>query len=260
MTSPDQQGQPLEDHQSHQEGQQPTGRSSWSRYQSRSPGSRQRGVRLWTVLSVVALVALGGVLLSLTIGGTNQTAANASSGSSTSAGTTNTAVVGSNVPRGTGTAKGNVISAAKLAENGGALSLPTGNQAQVTSWQSGAGGHDLTAVSSQLGDALQAGGVRQYVSMKYACTQLAGSVTTAQAAPAIPDVVMQTLYAKALGELAKGAADCRAAISAKPDGDESDQAHVDTTTLNQSVSELSIAATDLFRSTAEIEIASRQNK
>ena len=85
------------------------------------------------------------------------------------------------------------------------------------------------------------------------------SVATAQAGPQIPDTAMQKLYAKALTELAKGAADCRTAISLKSSGDETVQAHVDTTMLHQATSELSAGATDVFRSTAEIEIISRQH-
>ena len=154
--------------------------------------------------------------------------------------------------------KGKVISAAKLAEDGGALSLPTSMQSRVASWQSGPGGRDLTAVSSRLGQALQASGIRQYTSMKSACTQLASSVATAEAGPQIPDAAMQNLYAKALAELAKGAADCRTAISVASTGDETTQAHVDTTMLHQATSELSAGATDVFRATAEIQIVSRQ--
>ena len=132
-------------------------------------------------------------------------------------------------------------------------------KSELINWQSGSGGRHLTAVSSGLGDALQAAGIRQYAPMKHACAQLAGSVATAEAGPQIPDAAMQKLYTKALTELAKGAADCQTAISSKPSGDETVAAHVDTTMLHQSMSELSAGATDIFRSTAEIEILSRQH-
>ena len=131
-------------------------------------------------------------------------------------------------------------------------------QGRVASWQSGSGGRDLTAVSSGLGQTLQASGVRQYSSMRFACTQLASSVATAKAGPQIPDAAMQILYAKALDELAKGASDCRTAISVRPDGDETTEAHVDTAMLHLATSAVSAGATDVFRSTAEIQIASRQ--
>ena len=129
---------------------------------------------------------------------------------------------------------------------------------ELINWQSGSGGKYLTAVSSGLGDALQAAGIRQYAPMKHACAQLAGSVASAEAGPQIPDAAMQMLYAKALAELAKGAADCQMAISSTPSGGESVAAHVDPALLHQSVSELSVGAKDVFRSTAEIAILSRQ--
>jgi hypothetical protein len=132
-------------------------------------------------------------------------------------------------------------------------------QGSVTSWHSGAGGRELTAVSSWLGQALQATGVKQYSSAKYSCTQLASNVVTAQAGPAIPDSAMQALYSKALTELAKGAAGCRSAISSKPSGDETASTSVDTAMFHQALSELSVGATDIFRATAEIQILSRQH-
>jgi hypothetical protein len=129
----------------------------------------------------------------------------------------------------------------------------------VARWQSGAGGRDLTVVSNRLGQALQAGGIKQYSSMRYACSQLASSVATAAAGPSIPDAAMQELYAKALTSLAKGAADCRTAISVKATGDETTEANVDTAKLHQSTSELSAGATGVFRATAEIQIIARQH-
>ncbi len=131
-------------------------------------------------------------------------------------------------------------------------------QGSVASWQSGPGGRDLTAVSNRLGQALQASGIRQYSPMKDACAQLASSVAAAKAGPQIPQAAMQNLYTQALTELAKGAADCQQAISIAPTGDETIQAHVDTATLRKATSEISAGATDVFRATAEIQIASRQ--
>jgi hypothetical protein len=153
--------------------------------------------------------------------------------------------------------KGNVISAAKVAENGGALILPTTMRSRAVIWHSGQGGIDLAAVSNAFGAALQAAGIRQYPSVRYACTQLARSVATAESGPQIPDSAMQKLYAQSLAELAKGAADCQTAISVKPAGDESLQTHLDATMLRVAISELAAGARDVFRSTAEIEIVSR---
>jgi hypothetical protein len=69
---------------------------------------------------------------------------------------------------------------------------------------------------------------------------------------------MQNLYAQALTELAKGATGCQQAISIAPTGDETIQAHVDSAGLHQATAEISAGATEVFRSTAEIQIASRQ--
>lgn len=255
VTSPDQQGKPSRDK------REPL--DDTRQLAGRSRRSRHRRARLWIGLSVIAVVGLAGALISVAVGGTHQDASSGSSLPGATSGTTNSAPgttnsTGGTVPKGTSTAKGKVISAAKLAENGGAISLPTSMQSQVASWQSGPGGRDLAAVSSKLGAALQAGGIRQYAQMKYACGQLASSVATAEAGPQIPDAAMQKLYTKALTELTKGAADCQTAISVKPQ-DESVETHVDAAMLNLSTSELSAGATDVFRSTAEIEIISRQH-
>ena len=130
----------------------------------------------------------------------------------------------------------------------------------VARWQSGAGGRDLIVVSNRLGQALQAGGIKQYSSMRYACSQLASGVATAAAGPQIPDAAMQELYAKALTELGEGRGrlpdgDFRQSHS----GDETIEANVDTAKLHQSTSELSAGATDVFRATAEIQIIARQH-
>lgn len=259
MTSQNQPGPP-DNHNRPEETQPFAGRPPRSRAKSRSPRSRFKIGRLWIGLSVIAVLGLSAALITYATGGPKQAA---SSGSSASGGTAPGAAgsTGGGTAPGGGTskAKGKVISAAKLAEKGGALSVPTSMQSRIASWQSGPGGRDLTAVSSRLGNALQAAGVKQYASMRYTCTQLAGNVVTAGAGPQIPDTAMQSLYTKALTELAKGAADCRTAISVKPSGDESTQANVATAMLHQSISELSAGATDIFRATAEIEIISRQH-
>lgn len=264
MTSQDESGKsPQDNHDPLEETQQLSDTSSRSRY--------KRG-RLWIGLSAVVLAGIVAASLYIAIGGTHQTAASqtaasqatasqaATNGSATRGASPGTAEPGASAtpPKGTSTTKGKVISAAKLAEEGGALSLPANMQGSVASWQSGPGGRDLTAVSSRLGQALQASGIRQYSPMKEACAQLASSVAAAKAGPQIPQAAMQNLYAQALTELAKGAADCQQAISIAPTGDETIQAHVDTARLHQATSEISAGAADVFRSTAEIQIASRQ--
>ena len=215
---------------------------------------------LRVMLSVIAFVGLSAVLIAVFIGtGTDQTKLSGPSVGPAPGTTTSGGIAASQAPAGVTKAKGNVISAAKLAEGGGALSLPSRLRRPAVNWQSGAGGKDLAAVSRWFGDALQAGGIRQYSTMRYACAELAASVATAEAGPRIPDAAMQTLYARALAELAKGAVDCRMAIIRKPSGDETVDTRVNTTLLKLSVSELAAGARDIFRATAEIEIVSRQH-
>jgi hypothetical protein len=263
MTSQNEPGPPARDNHNPPGDTQPFGgQPPRSRAKSRSTRSRFKIGRLWIGLAVIAVLGLAAGLITYATGGSKPAASSGSAGSSqTGANASGTAgSTGGTAPKGgTSTAKGKVISASKLAQQGGALSPPTSKQSSVTSWQSGAGGHDLTAVSNWLGDALQAGGIKQYSSMKSGCTRLASSVAAAQAGPKIPDAAMQKIYAAALTELVKGAADCRTAISVSPNGEETVQAHVDATTLHQATTELSAGATGIFRSTAEIQILSRQH-
>ena len=142
--------------------------------------------------------------------------------------------------------------AADLGLAAGAVPLPDGMKAQVTAWDAGHGGAALAVVSTQLGSVTQSGAVREYVEMKEACSQLAIDVRTAQAEPGIPEAAMQVLYAKALADLATGAADCRNAISLQPDGDELVLTHENATMLDQSMSPLTLGAKELFQATAEI--------
>jgi hypothetical protein len=259
MTSEGQTGQPTQDdHDPLGETQRLDDQSSWSRRKSRSPQAQRKNRWIGIGLSLAVLAGVVAAIVSVTTTGTHQAASSNSSVPGASPATSGSGNGGTASQGGTSTAKGKVISAASLAEKGGALSVPKTMHSSVVRWQSGAGGRNLTAVSSGLGHALQAGGIKQYVTMRYACTQLGSSVATAAAGPQIPDATMQGLYTKALTELAKGAADCQAAISVKPSGDETNQTNVDTTKLHQSTSELSAGATDIFRATAQIPIIARQ--
>jgi hypothetical protein len=224
-----------------------------------SPRSPRSGW-LRVTLAVIAFVGLSAVLIGVLIStGTHQTTLSGPSAGPAPRTTAGGGIAATNAPTGTTKAKGNVISAAKVAEGAGAISLPTRMKRPALNWQAGAGGEDLAAVSHWFGDALQAGGIRQYSAMRYACAELGASVATAEAGPKIPDLAMQTLYARALAELARGAANCRMAIILKPSGDETLDTRVNTTLLKLSVSELATGAKDIFRATAEIEIVSREH-
>ncbi len=283
MTSPGQLGQASEDgnelpqeaHEPPQDTRQrPTGRFS-------VPHHKAAWLRI--ALSLVVLAGVSAALIAVAVGGGSHQATAAgtsaatggtsaapgsikaspvnqapnSSGTSAAPGSIKAGSV-NQAPNSSSKAEGRFPSAAQVAESGGALSLPANLQSRVISWQSGPGGTRLAAVTRLFGDALQAGGIRQYVEMKYSCTQLAHSVSTAEAGPQIPVAAMQTAYGQALAELAKGAGDCQAAISVRSDG-EDQQAVVTATLFGQSKSELAAGARDIFRSTAEIEIASRQH-
>lgn len=260
MTSDDQAGQPTQDdHDPVGETQRLDDQSSGSRRKSRPPQAQRKNRWIGIGLSLAVLAGVAAAIVSIATTGTHQVASSNSSVPGASPGATEPGSGGTASQGGTSTAKGKVISAASLAEKGGALSVPKTMHSSVVRWQSGAGGRNLTAVSSQLGNALQAGGIKQYTTMRNACSQLGSSVATAAAGPQIPNAAMQELYAKALTELAKGATDCRAAISIKPSGDETNETNVDTTKLHQSTSELSAGATDIFRATAQIQIIARQH-
>jgi hypothetical protein len=131
-------------------------------------------------------------------------------------------------------------------------------QATAKAWAAGAGGGALATVTQQFGAALQAGGVRQYSQMRYSCVQLAAAVRAAQSAPPIPVAAMESMYAAGLDSLTRGAADCEAAISLKPDGDETVETHENSALLSRADSEIATGASDLFKATAQVEVAARQ--
>lgn len=212
------------------------------------PGTR----RTWSGILLI-LIALAGVAL-IVGGGIRLTASGGTSsvtgGAPASPGSVSTGQVNSSK------ARVNLPSAAQVAASAGAVTVPTDMRSRVIAWQSGPGGRDLAAVTRQFGEALQAEALKQYAEMKFACTQLAHRLSTAEAGPTIPIAAMQSLYVKALGELAKGAADCQAAIALES-GDESLEAIVNAGLRQQAASELATGSKDIFRATAEIEIASR---
>jgi hypothetical protein len=134
----------------------------------------------------------------------------------------------------------------------GAIPLPASEQTQVTAWSDGRGGAALQSVSSGAGDVAQASGLKQYVEMKAACSQLAASVSAAQAAPPIPDAAMQEVYQEALGQLGSAASACQAAISEQPDGDEYVATTENKSALKAAEAALGTAARELFVATGGI--------
>jgi hypothetical protein len=218
---------------------------------ARLPRWRVHTAWLAAALSLIGLAGVSAVLIAVAgRAGTPHFSSSPTPGQSAAVGAT-PAIIPS--------AKSGFPSAAEVATSGGAIGLPDSMRSLVISWQSGAGGTNLTAVTSLFGTALQLEGLRQYPLMKTTCTELARSVVTAKAEPPIPVASMQMVYLQALGELATGAADCQAAITVR-NGDESLQVHVDTALLGRSAAELAAGSRDIFRSTAEIVIASRASQ
>jgi hypothetical protein len=266
MTSPGQLGQASDDSNQPPQKAHESLRHTRRRSAGRFPLPRNKGTWFWITVS---LIALAGVALVIGSGSHQATSGNTSA-ATTPAGTSAAtggapAAAGSikasqvnQAPNSSSKAKGKGPTAAQVAASGGALRLPANTQSSVIAWQAGPGGKDLAAVTRLFGDALQAGGARQYAQMRSACIQLTHSVSTAEAGPQIPVAAMQMLYGKALAELAKGAVDCQAAIAVKP-GAETLGATVNAAKRQQAASELGAGARDIFRSTAEIEIASRQS-
>jgi hypothetical protein len=119
-------------------------------------------------------------------------------------------------------------------------------------WNAGSGGAALSAVSTQLANAMQAAGVGLYPVARQGCSALRSSVQAAQAAPPIPYTAMQRPYAGVLARLSSAAEDCRNAISVRPDGDEGTKTSLNKTLLSHSLSELAAGSQALYTATARI--------
>jgi hypothetical protein len=157
------------------------------------------------------------------------------------------------------TTKTDVTSKIDVTSNGiakSALKWPPQLEQQILRWTAGPGGQALAAVSSHMGSAMQAAGIKLYAPMKLACAELASDVGTAQAGPPIPDAAMQRLYAKALAGLSTAAADCRSAISVAQ-GDEATSVHVNEALLSQSRLEFASVSKVLYQATAQLQSVHR---
>jgi hypothetical protein len=82
-----------------------------------------------------------------------------------------------------------------------ALQYPPGLKNQILRWTAGRGGSAWSAVTAQLGNAIQVGAMRLYSDLRLECVSLASSVQTARSAPPIPYEVMERSYAKVLAAL-----------------------------------------------------------
>ena len=123
-------------------------------------------------------------------------------------------------------------------------------------WWKGPGGAALSTVETQMGSAMQDAGLKMYSPMRLACVSLASGIDTAQTGPPIPYDLMQRLYARTLTGLSRAAADCRAAISLHPHGEDVD-IDLNKGLLNQSRAEFAAMSKRLYMATAEIQALGR---
>jgi hypothetical protein len=138
------------------------------------------------------------------------------------------------------------------------LHLPPGLAAALTKWDAGRGGTELADVSSQVGAATQASGLRLYAPMRHACLSLSAAVSAARAGPPIPSPVRQAAYSRALAKLASAASVCQAGISLYPTEDQGLQAREDPAAVRQADGELATGARDLYQATVDISALHRR--
>ena len=130
----------------------------------------------------------------------------------------------------------------------------------LTGWNAGRGGTALAAVTTAVGDATQAAGLRFYAEMRQACGQVATAVAAARPSAPIPDPALQHRYASALAKFAKAATNCRAGVSVHTHGDEDVETHENQRMLRRSMSEFVAGGTELYRATASIEALARSRR
>lgn len=133
------------------------------------------------------------------------------------------------------------------------LHVPSQLADALKKWDAGRGGTALAGVSGDLGDAMQASGVRLFGPMLQACSSLAAAVTAAKVGPPIPNAVMQASYSRALAKLATAAVDCQAGISRYQTQDEGLQTRENPAIIHQAESELAAGARDLYQATVDID-------
>lgn len=222
------------------------------RQQPMRPGPGDGGKRWLIVVGSVAVASLLGTGVALAAASSPSAAKHGATRSGPTVGTTTARQSTTNV---TPTGPVGITSASSVGTNGvakTALQWPSGMNSQIASWKAGSGGSAMTAVTSQLGIVSQTAGLGRYTDTKQACAQLATSVATARSANPIPDMSMQQAYATSLSGLAQAAADCRSALSTRPNGDEDVDVTVNKNLMNKALTELAAASKELYTATAEI--------
>lgn len=204
--------------------------------------------------AVIALLGLSALAISAWSLSASKTAYSSTEGPVSAPGQTATASQGSSAPVSSApaTVSGAPATAGVTPEPVGPVALKPSNPAQVAAWKAGPGGTALTAIAAQVGTVLMTHDARHFVQMKRECASLAAEVTTAGAAPAIPDPAMQDMYNKALGSLAAGAANCQAAVSSHQEGDEDLITSTNSSLMATAMSQLSVGTRDLYIATWKI--------
>ncbi len=135
------------------------------------------------------------------------------------------------------------------------MHIPAKLRSALRKWDSGRGGKALAEVSTDMGDALQAGGVKLLAPMKSACGSLGVAIEAAQAAPQIPNTALQKRYIIALTRLTTAAADCRAAISVQLNGDEDLRTEENPALYHRVEAAFTAGVKDLYLVTVELAAA-----
>ncbi len=130
----------------------------------------------------------------------------------------------------------------------------------LTGWNAGHGGSALAGLTTAVGDATQSAGARFYAAMRQACAQVTAAVAAARPAPPIPDAALQRRYSAALGLFGRAAANCRAGISVRPDGDEDLSTHEIRPVLARSMAQFKAGGIELYRATTSIEALARSHR
>jgi hypothetical protein len=199
--------------------------------------------RRWRWLTVSAALGLAALVTVYSFGHSPRTRAEAGIGAAISTGPAASASRGAAAARHGSTDTPEEVVAS--------LHVPPKLAAALTKWEAGPGGSAMAKVTNALGSATQDAGARLYDPMRLACLSLGAAVTTAKAAPPIPDAAMQKWYSLALAKLTAAAADCRTAISVYPYGDEDVKTYENPTLLRQSVSDFATGARDLYQATVD---------
>lgn len=214
-------------------------------------GRRPLLISLTVCLCVLAAAVALVVIFSSGGGQRGQVAGSGSSPGASQAGTGQpTPSAGSSTAGSKPTVVKNNVSSDSLAKS--VLTWPQRLTPHVRHWYAGPGGAALTAVQTEMSNAMQAAGVKLYVPMRASCAKLVSDIGAAESGAPIPVPALQHRYLRALTGLGHAAADCQAAISIQASGDETTDTHVNQALLNQARLEFAAMSAQLYQATGAI--------